>query len=87
MRLLDRRGDQRERRRAYGYSDEYHRNQQVTNNFHPYGPDRSAGPRGHLCNFTTVGAGEHDLHLYLWMIDEAEQTLVIMESRVVAIVR
>jgi hypothetical protein len=84
---MDRRNDRRERRRAYGYSDDHHRNQQVTNNFHPYGPDRHAGQRGHLCTFTTAGPGELNLHLYLWMLEEAEQSLVLMESRLAATVR
>lgn len=80
LHYMDRRNDQRQRRRAYGYSDDYHRNQQVTNNFHPYGPERQAGSSGHLCSFTTGGAGELDLHLYLWMLDQGEETLVLMES-------
>jgi hypothetical protein len=84
---MDRRNDQRERRRAYGYPDDHHRNQQVTNNFHPYGPNRRAGQTGHLCSVTTAGPGELNLHLYIWMLDQGEQTLVLMESKAGLIVR
>jgi hypothetical protein len=87
LHYMDRRNDQRERRRAYGYPDDHHRNQQVTNNFHPYGPNRRAGQTGHLCSVTTAGPGELNLHLYIWMLDQGEQTLVLMESKAGLIVR
>jgi hypothetical protein len=59
---------------AVGYPDGYYRYDLVWD-------ETDAGPQGHICTVTTGSAGELNLNLHMWWIDELGMVMVNMEAK------